>query len=138
MARIDHSNCTHPATSRDRAQCRADKAFSRKTVTVETPAPVVVEAPVIRFSRINALLLEITVDGSRVGTINKEERFEQVMIPGSRLAYAAQKRLVRYHVRLDTGAFPGSTYDLRNDKIGNVRLADAKAEAIRMINHLSK
>lgn len=138
MARIDHSNCVHASTSRDRAQCRADRAFASKTVTFEVPTPVVVAAPVIRFSRINAVMVEITVDGSRVGTVNKEERFEQVMIPGSRLAYAKQKRVVRYHVRLDTGAFSGSTYDLRNDKIGNVRLTDAKSEAIRMIKHLSK
>lgn len=134
MTRIDHSNCSHLPTARDRAVCRANRALN---LTVSTPEPVVVE-PKIRFSRINALLLEITVDGKRVGTINKEERFEQVMIPGSRLAYAAQKRLVRYHVRLDTGAFPGSSYEQRNDKIGYVRQADAKAEAVRMIKHLTK
>jgi len=133
MARIDHSNCSHLPTARDRAACRANRSLN---LSVSAPEPVVVAAPVIRFSRINGLLLEITVDGNRVGTINKEERFEQVMIPGSRLAYAAQKKLVRYHVRLDTGAFPGSTYDQRNDKIGHIRLMDAKAEAVRMIKHL--
>lgn len=135
MARIDHTTCSHLPTARDRATCRANRALN---LTVSTPEPVAVAEPKIRFSRINAVLLEITVDGTRVGTINKEERFEQVMIPNSRLAYAAQKRLVRYHVRLDTGAFPGSTYDQRNDKIGYARQADAKAEAVRMIKHLAK
>jgi hypothetical protein len=127
MARIDHTTCTHLRTPAGRRACR------NSSITVASiPAPDV--APIIGFSRIDALVVEITKNGQRVGTINKEERFEQIMIPGSRLAYAAQKRLVRYHVRLDTGAFPGSTYESRNDKIGHLRLTDAKSEAVTRIN----
>jgi hypothetical protein len=32
MARIDHTNCTHGSTPRERAQCRADRAFASTTV----------------------------------------------------------------------------------------------------------